>query len=449
MHQLGLNTATANYVVKQKLMIYSWPQSLVSIVVHHQTFFHQPSLEHLRQYTMTSTILHNLIPRGLLSDSDSDDQECRSWDEDNQADPISGDLTFHQLITYISAGCMALTFITTFIIMAGHVFRYRNPRIQKQLVRMIFLIPVFAVFSFIGVVSYRATEYMLLFAKLYEAFALIAVFYLMIALLTPNATTWAEEFAFFAQPEHMGFKRFRLTYLAVMQLLPGRIITTIAAILVTAIDCYGAENYKKAHLAINIINAAQTLLLISFLIRFLKRWAPELKKVDSRIVGKLACFKLVVIFEVLETLVFSILSKAGVLDPTATLSYNDLHLGISTMIITVVVTFLGLGMVFFFSHGQFRGRRHDSVEDGKPVDHKMPVGHKKMNPIHAIFNVLDMRDIIVGMVRAVKLLLKKEPRIESYAGPAPAYSLVNQEGYAPPSPPRTAYQGYGTPSQAL
>lgn len=413
---------------------------------------------------MTSTLLRSLIARQLRNDdSEDDDQNCRSWDEDNQADPITGDLTFHQLITYISAGCMAFTVVCSSIIMAGHIFRYRNPRLQKQMVRMVFLLPVFAIFSFIGVASYRTTEYMLLFAKLYEAFALIAVFYLMVAMLTPNASSWADEYAFFAQPEHMGSKKFRTTYLAVMQLLPGRIITTIAGIIVSAIDCYGAENYKKVHLVINIINTAQTVIVIVSLLKFLKRWMPELKKVDSRIVGKLACFKLVIIFDVIEQLVFSILSKAGVLDPTATLSYNDLHFGIPTMLITVVVFILGLGSFYFFSFGQFR-RRHsagqDSVEDAKPLSHKMPVAHKKMNPFRAILNALDMRDVIAGMVRAVNLLLNKGPRNGSYPGPAPAYSLVNQaeqqhqadaayQSYTPPSPPRNAYQGYGTPSQAL
>ena len=395
---------------------------------------------------MPATNLHTLVTRGIFGDDDND--VCRSFSEDSAAEPITGHLSFHHLITYIAAGAMGVCCIATFLVILGHIFNYRQPRLQKQLIRMITIMPVFAIFCFFGVLSYHLTNYFLPIAELYEAFALIAVFFYLIALLTPNATNSSEIFAFFAAPENGGSRNFHKTWIAVMQLLPGRFITTIAIIIVNAVDCYGAENYKRAHTIIAVINAIQTAITVIAVIRFLKKWIGHLKIADDKIVAKLFFFKAIVIFELVQNLIFKILSQTSSLNGTRTLSYNDLNFGLPALILTLEAMVFGLGMVWAYSHGQFRHRGHH-VETGKDGQPMVAAPKEKMNPLRAVLNAIDLLDVFAALYKAFKLFHQRTPTSRSHAAPTPAYTPEGQSQHLPQQPHQahTTYQAYTPPAR--
>lgn len=324
---------------------------------------------------------------------DSGDNVCRSYDEDTQADPIIGSLTFHHLILYISLVCMGICLASTAIIVFGHIFTYRQPRIQKNLIRIVLTAPAFAIFSAVALISYKATAYLIPFGELYEAFGLIAVFLLMVNLLTPHARTWEEELAFFSDPAVMGTQNFTKANIAIFQLLPVRFVVTIATIIVTAADCVGGTHYKRGHLIISIINGISTAIALIALFKFLRRFIRQLKVHDSKIVGKLVCFKLIVAVQFLQRIVLSILSQVNALNPTATLSYNDLNLGLGAFLTTIEATLIGLAMVWYYWHGPFRQQKHIEAGSQSP----------KMSPLAAVWNVIDLWDVIRGIIKAIKV----------------------------------------------
>ena len=359
-----------------------------------------------------ATLLILLARRG----SSDDNNDCRSFAADNTADPISGSLTLHKLLTYISAAAMAICCISTFTLVAGHIFNYHQPRVQKQLIRMIMLMPVFAIFCFFGVLSYRLTPYFLPITQLYEAFAIVAAFYLMLALLAPHATTWQQQHAFFSLPAHGGARAFTKTYIAVLQLLPGRIITTIAVIILSAVSCNGSKHYKRGHTVIAIINGIQAVIALIALFRFLRRWLADLRLIDSRIVGKLSCFKLIVALEFLQNIVFRILTQVNALEASRTRSWNDMNYGINATMLAVEACVIGVLVVWAYwpgVHRQHALRQSERVaEAGKAarvegMDGRMEAAaegmERKLSPLRAVWDAVDMLDVLAGIWRAAKL----------------------------------------------
>jgi hypothetical protein len=342
-----------------------------------------------------ANIAQALIVRGIFS-SDNSNDTCRSWSADDAASPVAGSLTFHKLITYISAAAAVITILTTGALAIGHLFVYRQPRIQRHLVRLILNAPAFAICCAIGVADYHATPYILPWAELYEAFALIAVLTLMVNLLTPTAATEAEQLIFFARPENGGTAAYVKCEFMVFQLLPVRFILTIAEIIISAGFCIGSTENHRGHLVISIISGVSTALALVALLKFLKRHIRELKTCDKTIVGKLVCFKLIVAVQMIQRIVLNILSNANVLDGSAKLSYHDLNVGLGPFLTCVEVMLIGLLMIYYYWPGQFRSRQR-GVEVGKDGVSQMKLGF-----LTAVWDVVNLMDVLKGIVRAVK-----------------------------------------------
>lgn len=66
-------------------------------------------------------------------DEEEEDSSCpTNFDDLSQADDIVGNVTLHQLMTYISIGCMVVTLGISGYLIYGQVFNYREPRVQRQ-----------------------------------------------------------------------------------------------------------------------------------------------------------------------------------------------------------------------------------------------------------------------------------------------------------------------------
>jgi hypothetical protein len=74
--------------------------------------------------------------------------------------PFVGVLTFHQFATILSGACAILSTIVVGLLIALHAFNYSNPVQQRQIIRIMLLIPWVALFSFLVVWRSDAGEYL-------------------------------------------------------------------------------------------------------------------------------------------------------------------------------------------------------------------------------------------------------------------------------------------------
>jgi len=74
--------------------------------------------------------------------------------------PFVGNLTFHQFATILSGACGIISTVIIGTLVILHAFNYSNPVQQRQIIRIISLIPWVALFSFLIVWQEAAGQYL-------------------------------------------------------------------------------------------------------------------------------------------------------------------------------------------------------------------------------------------------------------------------------------------------
>jgi len=116
--------------------------------------------------------------------------------------PIAGSLTFHQLGLIIAAACSLFAILTSFYLIFMHATHYTKPYEQRQyvlylqvegflliyssIIRILFMIPVYATASFLGFWFYWHYIYFSVISDCYEAFAIASFFALLCHYIAPD-----------------------------------------------------------------------------------------------------------------------------------------------------------------------------------------------------------------------------------------------------------------------
>ncbi|KIW79330.1 hypothetical protein Z517_05942 [Fonsecaea pedrosoi CBS 271.37] len=288
---------------------------------------------------------------------------CHSPSNADQAEPLANDLSYHILTTYIAAGTTICTWAVCSLLTLAHLARYAAPRRQKQIVRLIWTPGVFAIFSFFGVWHYNLANYLTPIAELYESFALIALFFLLVACVAPEY--FEGQLQYFAtnpgtpKPSNAASVNwFRKTWITVIQILPTRVVTVTATEIVEATQCHGTTSYQRAMTIISIVQGLLTATCLIGISKFYSRFRSQLHVADRRILYKMGVFKLLVFTQLVQRIIINALSQSDVLKPTEHLSYNDLNLGLNSFLICLETFVLAILFVWpFWPHKAFANSR--------------------------------------------------------------------------------------------
>lgn len=108
----------------------------------------------------------SLIARKLFRGGDdgnsSSEVVCPSEDTSGPTIvPFVGDHTFHDFATILSGACAAASCLIVLVIVVLHAINYTNPIQQRQVIRIVMLVPWVAIFAFLIVWQEAAGEYLL------------------------------------------------------------------------------------------------------------------------------------------------------------------------------------------------------------------------------------------------------------------------------------------------
>lgn len=135
---------------------------------------------------------NDIVPKALFSRSISstDNITCARPIPDLVGGPLyaNSDITFHQLMIYVSAPCLALTCISCACLAWRHVRNYTAPQEQRQILRIIGLPVAYSLFNFLALCWYRNYQYIQPISGLYESFAIAALFFLLLEWVCPEGT---------------------------------------------------------------------------------------------------------------------------------------------------------------------------------------------------------------------------------------------------------------------
>jgi hypothetical protein len=185
----------------------------------------------------------------------------------------------------------------------------------------------------------------------------------------------------------------QLHWFLVFQLLLGRIGSLIAYEYVVANHCLFTPQRRHRTLAIRCFETGQIAVAIIAVISYERRMKRQLSAVKgTRALAKLWTFKALIILEAVQNLVFQALTSAFVLKPTKHVSILDLEIGVPNVLVTIEMM---IGALLFWAWAY----------NAKPYRTMRKNGAARRSCLYAIRDVVDIRDILWGVVFALGGLL--------------------------------------------
>ena len=205
---------------------------------------------------------------------------------------------------YVSGISTAITLIICLSLIALHLRRYRSPKEQRQIIRIVLAPFVFALVSFFEVYSYKAAPYIDPLSDLYEAFGLCALFLLYMQYAAPGGTF--DDATFDAvknahEGERLDFDWPRITWIMVFQFPVTELVAVIIQEATEAAGAYCVQSLSPrfGHLWVTIISSLGVGLAVVSILRFYGRMKNRMKV--RRGLAKLVCFKLIVFLRFIQT----------------------------------------------------------------------------------------------------------------------------------------------------
>jgi ABC-type sugar transport system permease subunit len=94
--------------------------------------------------------------------------------------------TFHLLGLWLSIVFALIALVVSFVLIYLHASHYSRPYEQRHIIRILFMVPVYAMVSFLSFKYYNHSVYFEVIRDCYEAFAIASFFSLMCAYTAPD-----------------------------------------------------------------------------------------------------------------------------------------------------------------------------------------------------------------------------------------------------------------------
>jgi len=354
----------------------------------------------------------------------------------SDADPIStgGTLTISSLFLYISAACAAVSGLISLLLILIHATHFSNPVQQIYIIRISFVIPVFAIIGVLCAAFNSSAVYIKPWMDVYESIALVSFFFLLSEYAFPGQQGRG---GLFMNLENVDNQRsmipggslagYRRTWFLIVQYPVAMTIMAVATDATEAakVYCLTSNTVHFAHIWLTILRMISTAVAVIAILGFYKRINGTLKA--YKILTKLIAFKLIVFLNFVQTALFNFLG-GGHVHPTAKFSYYDLTVGLPSALICLEMIFIAIFFHYAYTAGPYKlfGERDFSRKtmglslslyktyQGGPLGIKAIL--MAMNPVDII------RGILIGLSNgisqsAASYSLSSEQSMEPLRGP--------------------------------
>ncbi|KAH8982094.1 DUF300-domain-containing protein, partial [Lactarius akahatsu] len=282
----------------------------------------------------------------------------------------------HRVGWAIAGGCSALTVIISSISVFNHSRNYTNRAEQRQILRILYMPPVYAVVSFFSYRYFRSYTYYSLSETIYEAITLSAFLLLLIEYVASTAAGHSTEGALARKdkqtlPIPFCCWRYRPTkpYFmyalkwSVMQYVVIRPAVSIAGIICEAFNVLCASGSYSVHYAevyLESVDFISISIALYGLILFYGLTKEELT--GRRPLAKFLSIKLIVMFTFYQSFVFNAL-KDRVIHGTEFWTSTNIADGLNALTICIEMIFFSAFMMWAFSWKEYvqPGEPHTSI----------------------------------------------------------------------------------------
>ncbi|KAH8111564.1 DUF300-domain-containing protein [Phellopilus nigrolimitatus] len=317
----------------------------------------------------------------------------------------------HRVGWAISGGCAALTLIISAISVLSHARNYSNAAEQRQIIRILYMPPVYAIISFFSYRFFRSYTYYELIEVVYEAITISAFLLLIIEYVASTAVEHDARKALErkdkrALPIPFCCWRYRPTKAyfmytvkwSVMQYVVVRPLVSVIAIICQKYNILcenGGFNFSFAYAYIEIVDCVSISVALYGLLMFYGLTKDELK--GRRPLAKFLCIKLIVMFTFYQSFVFSVL-EGRVIHATQYWTETNIADGLTALTICIEMVFFAAGMMWAYPSTPYK-------EPG--------VKTRIWRALWDSINYADFVTEIAGSVRFFIAYLRKEPNTHS------------------------------------
>lgn len=265
------------------------------------------------------------------------------------------------------AGCFV--FLTIPISLWGilqHLVNYTQPELQKRIVRILWMVPIYATDSWLALRFPKAAIYLDSLRECYEAYVIYNFMTFLLAFLASNydfdvvlsGKPQVEHFFPFCILSHwrMGKTLINRCKQGALSYTVVRIITTAIAFCTELAGKYDEGNlsFKSAWSYIVIINNCSQVWAMYCLVLFYKASREELNSIKP--FGKFLCIKLVVFASFWQGVLIAILVKVGIISSKHSWNFytvEDVANGIQNFIICIEMFIFAIVHYYVFSHDPY------------------------------------------------------------------------------------------------
>ncbi|KAJ2162353.1 hypothetical protein GGF46_000717 [Coemansia sp. RSA 552] len=318
----------------------------------------------------------------------------------------SDNLAWNQLdahkVGWIVSGTFALAAtIVSALHIAVHLRNYTEPRQQRHIVRIILMIPVYSIISFLSYRFYREAPYYTAVRDCYEAFSIAAFYMLMLQyigdssaeqkhrMLDKRGLKWTFPLNCFVM-NPAGRRTFELLKWGILQYVIISPLNTLITIITHALDryCPNSMHPKYAHFWIAIIDFISISVAFYALVSLYRVIKEDVSQ--HRPFLKFVAIKLIVFVTFWEGFVISWLggSNIGVIKETKYFTADNVAEGLTALIICIEMV---LFAAFF-------------IKAFPVAPYKRPSGSKRTPARRALVDSLNFGDLVLEIWYLLKWL---------------------------------------------
>ncbi|KAK8213935.1 organic solute transporter Ostalpha-domain-containing protein [Phyllosticta capitalensis] len=298
-------------------------------------------------------------------------------------------VTFHTIIQIIGFVFTAIAVIISLILIFNHATHYSRPWEQKQIIRILLMIPIYAAVSLLSIHYYTKHIYFEVIRDCYEAFAISSFFTLLCHYIAPTLheqkeyfrnvepknwvwpMTWAQKCSGgqdkgWLRKPRSGLTWFNIIWISVFQYCFIRVLFTILSVIGEKADFLCEDSLSPAYLHIwslafeSIAVTIAMYCLIQFYIQLkqdLAQYSPFLKVLS---------IKLVIFFCFWQSTLIDFLTSNGVLKTSKYLASADISVGLPNVLICFEMAFFAILHLFAFPYKPYKISK--TKEEPSPFD---------------------------------------------------------------------------------
>ncbi|OJJ43606.1 hypothetical protein ASPZODRAFT_73827 [Penicilliopsis zonata CBS 506.65] len=360
----------------------------------------------------------------------------------HEVDLWDGGITFHTLCIILCAIFTVISFILAGILIAGHALHYSRPNEQRYIIRILFMVPIYALTSFLCVYFYKESVYYELIGDCYEPFAIASFFTLLCYYIAPDLHSQKDYFRQI-QPvpwvwplpwlqkccggergcwrtPRSGLTWFNVIWIGVFQYCFLRVAMTIIAVVAQyyQLYCEDSDDPAFAHVWVLIIESIAVTIAMYCLIQFYVQIKNDIARYRPFL--KLLCIKLVIFLSFWQSTIIDFLTSSGVVKSSAKVHLQDWNVALPNLLIAIEMSFFALLHFWGFPWRPYMIGKDQPLTD--PTDPTAFPAHY-YGPARALFDACNPWDLCKATARGFRwLFVGRKSRTAD-----PSYQLANRQ----------------------